>query len=145
MTSAKLLGVTINSSLTWNDHIKDLVKRAYQKLYFLVQLKRTCIPQNDLITFYCTCIRSSIDYASPIVHYALPKYLQADLERVRKRALPCISPGISYNDALAMAGIDSIDDHHEFLTRKLFKSISKNCNKLNYLLPKNNLNNTHNL
>ena len=47
----KLLGVTINSSLTWNDHIEDLVKKAFRKLYFLVQLKRAQIPRKDLVAY----------------------------------------------------------------------------------------------
>lgn len=49
----KLLGVTLNSSLTWNDHIEDLVKKAFRKLYFLVQLKRAQIPPKDLVAYYC--------------------------------------------------------------------------------------------
>ena len=34
ITSAKLLGVTINSKLSWNDHIEKLEKKASQKRYF---------------------------------------------------------------------------------------------------------------
>ena len=88
----KLLGVTINSSLTWNDHIEDLVKKAFL-LYFLVQLKRAQIPPKDLVAYYCACIRSTLDYACPLFHHALPKCVQLDLERVQKRALSRISPG----------------------------------------------------
>ena len=77
----KLLGVTINSSLTWNDHIEDLVKKAFL-LYFLVQLKRVQIPPKDLVAYYCACIRSTLDYARPLFHHALPKCVQLDLERV---------------------------------------------------------------
>ena len=76
VTSAKLLGVTINSKLSWNDHIENLVKSASRKLYFLVQLKRARVSPVDLVAYYCVCIRSSIDYACPVFHYALPKYLQ---------------------------------------------------------------------
>ena len=35
----KLLGLTINSKLTWNDHIDDVVKKINKRLYFLSQLK----------------------------------------------------------------------------------------------------------
>ena len=70
---AKLLGVMINSNLTWNDHIEELVKKASRKHYFLVQLKRAQVPSDDLVEYYCTCIRSSLDYAYPVFHYALPK------------------------------------------------------------------------
>jgi len=37
--STKLLGLTINDTPTWNDHIEELVKKASKKLYFLIQLK----------------------------------------------------------------------------------------------------------
>ena len=74
----KLLGVIINSSLTWNDHVEDLVKKAFRKLYFLVQLKRAQIPPKDLVAYYCACIRSTLDYACPLFHHVLPKYLQLD-------------------------------------------------------------------
>ncbi len=38
--SIKLLGLTINHKLTWNDHIDDVVKKVNKRLYFLSQLKR---------------------------------------------------------------------------------------------------------
>ena len=50
--STKLLGLTINDTLTWNDHIEELVKKASNKLYFLIQLKRAHVPTSDLVTFF---------------------------------------------------------------------------------------------
>ena len=44
VTSAKLLGLTISSNLTWNDHISDITKRTSKRLYFSVQLKRSRVP-----------------------------------------------------------------------------------------------------
>ena len=81
----KLLGVTINSSLTWNDHIEDLVKKAFRNLYFLVQLKRAQIPPKGLVAYYSACIRSTLDYACPLFHHALPKYLKARPRKGAKR------------------------------------------------------------
>ena len=46
-----LLGLTINDTLTWNDHVEELVKKASKKLYFLIQLKRAHVPTSDLVTF----------------------------------------------------------------------------------------------
>ena len=37
--SAKLLGITVTSNLSWNEHVDDIVKKASKRLYFLVQLK----------------------------------------------------------------------------------------------------------
>ena len=42
--SAKLLGVTMSSSLTWNTHIDEVIKKASERLYFTVQLKRARVP-----------------------------------------------------------------------------------------------------
>ena len=132
----KLLGVTINSSLTWNDHIEDLVKKAFRKLYFLVQLKRAQIPPKDLVAYYCACIRSTLDYACPLFHHSVPKYLQLDLERVQKRALSRIFPRVPYCEALKLAQIESIRDHQNHLTKKLFHSVVNDpSNKLYALLP----------
>ena len=41
--SAKLLGITVTSDLSWNNHVNVVTK----KLYFLVQLKRVKVPCND--------------------------------------------------------------------------------------------------
>ena len=65
VTSAKLLGLTISSNLTWNEHISDVIKKASKRLYFLVQLKRSRVPRHDMSTFYTACIRSVLTYAAP--------------------------------------------------------------------------------
>ena len=144
---AKLLGVVINSNLTWNDHIKELLKKASRKHDFLVQLKRARAPSDDLVAYYCgACIRSSLDYACPVFHYALPKYQQVELEGVQKWALSFIFPGVSYNDALSLAGIDCMRVDHEQIFSQLFQSVVNNSfNKIHDLLPKKRSRPTNNL
>ena len=146
-TSAKLLAVTISSNLAWNDHIEELVKKSSRKLYFLVQLKRTQItPAKDLVAYYCACIRSLLDYACPVFHHSLTKYIQTDLERVQKRALACIFPGKPYDEVLSVAGLVSIREHHSAITKKLFQLIADNPgNKLHHLLPNENCQTRYNL
>ena len=51
VTSAKLVGLTISSNLTWNEHISDVIKKASKRLYFLVLLKRSRVPRHDTSTF----------------------------------------------------------------------------------------------
>ena len=89
---AKLLGVTITNDLKWNFHVDSIVKKASKPMYFLRQLKRAKVPISDLVHFYCTCITSVIEYASPVFHHALPAYLSDDLERLQKRALATQPP-----------------------------------------------------
>ena len=93
VTSAELLGLTISSNLTWNEHISEVIKKASKRLYFLVLLKRSRVPRHDMSTFYSVCIRSVLTYAAPAFFYALPKYLKDELVGVEKRAMSIICPG----------------------------------------------------
>ena len=119
-----------------NDHVDNLIKKGAREIYFLVQLKRARVPAEDLVAYYCACIRSSLDYACPVFHYSLPQYLQSELESVQKRALACIFPGMPYREALERACLTSIGEHHEDITKSLFRSISENQDsKLHHLIP----------
>ena len=52
------------------------------------------------------------------------------------RALSCIFPLVPYCEALQLAEIESIRDHHSHLTKKLFQSVVNDpSNKLHDLLP----------
>ena len=105
VNSAKLFDVTISYTLTWNDHVSEIIKKAAKRLYFLVQLKTTRVPRQDMVLFYTACIWSVLMYASPVVFNALPKYLKNQVERVEKRALSIICLGLSYNDAIELLNI----------------------------------------
>ena len=123
---AKLLGLTFDNKLSWYSHIENIVKKASQRLYFLSQLKRAKIPTADLVLFYITCVRSVVDYAVPVFHYSLPKYLIEELERIQKRATAISFPGISYNNAINIAKIPRLEDHHKNICTKLFNEINNN-------------------
>ena len=104
--------------------------------FLVTQLKRARVTSHDLVAFYCACVRSSLDYACAVFHFSLPQYLQTELERIQKRALFTIYPGLSYAEALVEAGIESIQDHQRQLSINLFCAISENPdNKLNKLVP----------
>ena len=113
----------------------NLIKKAARKIYFLVQLKQACVPAEDLVAYYCACIRSSLDYACPVFHFSLPQYLQSELESVPKRALACIIPRMPYREALERACLTSIREHHGDITKSLFRSISENQDSKHKLIP----------
>ena len=81
------MGEIITSDLSWNEHINETVEKESKRLYFLVQLKRAKLPCRDVVLFYATRRRSILVYAAPVFFYAMPRYLQCELERVQKRAL----------------------------------------------------------
>ena len=63
-----LLGLIISKDLKWNCHVSEISRKVSARLYLLKQLKRACVATEELITFYTTCIRPVIEYASPVFH-----------------------------------------------------------------------------
>ena len=137
--SVKLLGVTITNTLQWNCHVLDVIQKANKRIYFLILLKRANVQAHDIICFYLTCIRPVLEYCAPLYHHALPDYLSKDIERIQKRALSIISPGLSYDDSLSMFNLAPLEDRLIDQCEKLFDSIvSKPDHKLNHFLPPKN-------
>ena len=126
--SAKLLGVTISNNLSWHAHIKEVVKKASKRLYYLVQLKRARLPAKDLVLFYTSCVRSVMDYAVPAFYHSLPQYLKNELIRLEKRAISIINPGMDHSATGEILNIKPIEEHHNFLCKNLFDNVTKDPN-----------------
>ena len=63
-------------------------------------------------------------------------YLKKDFERVEKRALSIICPGLAYREALEFLHIDSILDYIANLCKKTFSSIANDpAHRLHSMLP----------
>ena len=103
-------------------------------LYFIVLLKRARVPLNDIVNFYCATIRPVLEYCAPVFHYALPAYLNEDIERIHKRALSIISPAMSYRECLDSLGLPTLYDRRNGLCRQLFDSIAINPGHMLYHL-----------
>ena len=73
-------------------------------------LKRANVAAHDINCFYLTCIRPVLEYCAPPYHHELPDFLSKDIERIQKRALSIISPGLSYDDRLSMFNMASLED-----------------------------------
>ena len=113
-----------------------MIKKAAKRLYFLIQLKRARVSQKYLCLFFITCVRSVIDYAVPVFHYALPAYLMQELERVQKRAMRIICLGMEYQQELALTNLPSVAEHHSDICKRTFESIFNDSgHKLRKLLP----------
>ena len=81
------MGVALRDDLKWNDHGGNITANASQRIYLLKQLKSADIERVSLIQFYCTCIRSVLEYASQAFHASRLGYLSDKIERIQKRAL----------------------------------------------------------
>ena len=70
------------------------------KGYMLYQLKRPGIRQTDLVNVYVSVVRPVLEYACPVWHTNLPKYLSDNIEMIQKRELKSIFPNKGYDDIL---------------------------------------------
>ena len=144
VSNFKLLGIWMSDDLTWNEHVTHMLSRAAPKLYYLKQLKRAGLSVDDLIVYYRSVIRSSLEYASPVWNAGLTKKHSEDIERIQKRALKTIFPDSDYELALQISGLDQLCDRREKLDRAKFDQIKTPNHRLNYILPEKsqNLNST---
>ena len=132
---AKLLGVTLSNDLSWNRHVDCIVKKAAKRVYMLYQLKRAGISQLYLVTVYISVVRPVLEYACPVWHTNLPKYLSDSIELIQNRALKSIFPGKSYNDIFNDTGLRTLKEIRDVLCMKYFAEIQGSAHKLNGLLP----------
>jgi len=58
----KLLGVTVNTILKWDDHISTITSKATKRLWFLRKLKRAGVDKQYLLYFFLTVIRPVLEY-----------------------------------------------------------------------------------
>ena len=56
VSSFKLLGTTLNNTITWGTHIQEILKKSRQRLYFLRKLRSFGVKNEILQTFYCAIL-----------------------------------------------------------------------------------------
>ena len=102
VSSAKLLGVTIDDELNWKTHVSNVIKSASYRLYLLRRLKSLGLPPPELKSIFSLFILPKITYASPAWSSSLSNTQKDSLEKVQKRACKIIlgSTYTSYDAAL---------------------------------------------
>ena len=129
----------ISHDLKWNLHTSELSRKCSSRLYFLIQLKRSGVAPSELLLFYVTCIRPFLEYASTAFHRSLPNYISEDLERIQRRALRIIHPGLSYRVALETDGLPKLNKRRERISTDLFDEIVCDpTHRLHSLFPQRN-------
>ena len=79
----KILGVTWNSSLTWNSHFSKVLRFSSQRLYVIRTLK-PLMSKERLIMVYKSIVLSLILYAAPLFAW-LPKRTEEKIEKFQRR------------------------------------------------------------
>ena len=77
VTQFKLLGVIVNQSLKWNDHILSVRLKANSRIYFLKSLKRAGLQTDYLSCSFKSIILTVLEYASAVWHSSLTQISQA--------------------------------------------------------------------
>ena len=116
--------------------IRVIVIKAAKRLYLPRQLKRAGICYKDLRQFFCSPIRSILEYSCQLFCSCLPYYLSDEIESVKRRAMRIIFPDLRYSSALREAAITTLYYRREKLSHDLFKDIMF-IRHIRLLLPKN--------
>ena len=75
-------------------------------------------------------------YAVPAFHFSFPKYLMQEMERIQKRAMSIIGPGVSYQKALVIMNFKVLATHHNEICESLFHTmVNDNNHRLYKILP----------
>ena len=84
-----MLGVTLGSDLSWNDHISTTAKAAAHKLGLLFRSRRH-YTSSQLLTLYMAQIRPCLEYGSHLWRGA-SKHSLATLDAIQKQAIKLIA------------------------------------------------------
>nr|CAH7735177.1 unnamed protein product [Callosobruchus chinensis] len=82
------LGVSITDNMIWHEHVSSIATAAGKKLGYLIRARKYLLPFN-LLTFYKTQIRPSLEYCSHIWGDAAPTILFI-IDAVQRRAIRLI-------------------------------------------------------
>mgnify|MGYP001790979048 CR=1 FL=1 len=106
---SKLLGVTVDSHLTFSEHIIERRKSANRKIHGLLVLKQSGVDKQSLTHLYKTQIIPTISHAAPVWYPLTTDQQKSDLEKCQKLALRIIHHDIEhYNDKLEAAQIPTL-------------------------------------
>ena len=84
------LGVSVESDLTWNIHVGNIVKKAFNVLWFLKRTLGDSVSHVVKKTFYCSLVRPHLESSSIVWSVITKKNLKL-LESVQRRATKFIT------------------------------------------------------
>ena len=89
--SFKLLGVTIQSDLKWDQQVKRIITDASRWLFILSRLKKNGVATKDLVSIYKTYILPVLEFGAVVWSSSISQAQSLSIERVQKRAMRLIA------------------------------------------------------
>ena len=135
----KLLGVTLRADLKWSSNTETMVKKANKRIWILRRLKNLGASLPDLIDVYTKQIRSVLELAVPVWHSSITQQERTDIERVQKSVLHVLLGDryTSYEYALTLVNLESLELRREKLCLKFAKKAEKNDKHQKWFEPLN--------
>ena len=124
----QLLGVTLDSDLSFSDHINLSCKKASQRIGVLMRLRNLIPTQSKLILFKCA-ILPYVTYCHLVWHFCKASDTRK-LERIQERGLRAVFKDNSsrYNQLLARAGLPTLHNRRlQDLSILMYKVKHKLC------------------
>ena len=137
VNKSKLLGLTLNSSLTWDDHTQSIVQSASFRLYMLRRLRSLGMQPTELTHIYKTFILPKLTYASPVYSSSLTATQLLRLERVQKRAMRIIhnTNYTNYEQALQNVHLPKLADQYNTSLKRFGLKLLKDNRHRHFLPP----------
>ena len=133
VTTAKLLGVTLDTGLSFQPHVETITNKARKLIFSLLKMKRCGMEVDDLVRFYQGAIRPVLSYAAPVWHSMANV---ADITRTEAFAMKLIFPdGDNYQERLKNANLPEINEYLAIESQQYFKRLEEPKHHLHHLLP----------
>ena len=112
----KLLGFWFGRRPNADIHVEQISSKFRSRLWALRHLKRSGMPEVDLLKIYETMIRPVLDFASPTYHPLLSISQTKQLEALQKRAAKIIFGfGMSYGDVISTGKMELLENRRSRL------------------------------
>ena len=153
VSSVKLLGVTIQNNLKWDQQFQKHITNGSRRLYILSRLRKNGVKPNDLILIYKLYVLPILEFGAVVWSSGLTLAQIRSLERVQKRALRIIVyPNVlPHSDLLSSLNILSLSERRNQLVIKFAHNLLTS-KRHRHMLPPNrqsrcnhNLRNSNNL
>ena len=112
-----------------------MLRKVAKRMYCIHYLVRARVKYTDVLTIYCSVIRTVLEYACIVWHPGLTQKQSDEIEKIQKRCLKLIYPNLSYNHALATSEQTKLHERRETITRELFNEIKDHRHVLHSILP----------
>ena len=119
VTETKLLGLTVQSNLSWDMQVDSMVGKSSRCLFN--RLKRFGLPEEDLVSMFVSYVCPVAEYATPVWHGCLYTEEQfKKLESIQKRACRIVlgAKYNSYTEALDLTGSQTLSNRRIQLCNK---------------------------